>query len=134
MGRSSARAEQASLRQAHTHRRRNPLSAAASLQALESIESTSEASVDGCLVAKKSVESFGVGNGVLSNGSFPYVSPSPHTQFFEKTDCVCNRIHGKALRPLLRASLLEPFLHAQFLYPFLGSLVEVQPYLLNRRH
>ena len=73
MGRSSAHAEQASLRQAHTHGRRNPLSVAASLQAIESVESTTEASVDGCFIAKKSVESFAIRNGVLSNGSFPYI-------------------------------------------------------------
>src|ERR1039457_1980829 len=103
MGRSSARAEQASLRQAHTHRRRNPLSVAASLQALESIESTSEASVDGCLVAKKSVESFAIRNGVLSNGSFPYVRPPPLTQSFEKGDCLCNGTRSKNPRAHLRA-------------------------------
>src|ERR1039457_3980207 len=103
MGRSSARAEQASLRQAHTHGRRNPLSVAASLQALESVESTSEASVDGCLIAKKSVESFAIRNGVLSNGSFPYISPSPLTQLFVKGDCICNGRHGKDPRAHLRA-------------------------------
>ena len=97
MGRSSssAHAEQASLRQAHTHRRRNPLSVAASLKALESIESTSEASVDGCFIAKKSVESFAIRNGVLSNGGFPYIRPPPLTQLFVKGDCICNGKHSK---------------------------------------
>src|ERR1039458_643900 len=103
MGRSSARAEQASLRQAHTHGRRNPLSVAASLQALESVESTSEASVDGCLIAKKSVESFAIRNGVLSNGSFPYISPSPVTPPFATSICICDGIRSKDHRALLRA-------------------------------
>ena len=43
------------LSQTHTHGRKNRLSLATSLQAVESVQGTTEAALDRCLVAKNSV-------------------------------------------------------------------------------
>jgi hypothetical protein len=77
-----------SLSQTYTHRRENWFSPAASLEAFESIKSTTEISVDGCLIAKNSVESIAIRNGMPPNGNLPYIDPSPRTQRFEKSDSV----------------------------------------------
>jgi hypothetical protein len=65
------------------------------LQTLESIDGAAELSVDRSFVAKDFVQSLAVRNSMSSNGSLLHIDPSPLTQFFEKSDSVCHRIHRR---------------------------------------
>ena len=59
-----------SLCHTHTQGKRKPLPAAASLHTIESTKGTTLDPVDFSLIAKKFVESFVIGNGVLSSSNF----------------------------------------------------------------
>jgi len=71
----------------------NPPNAAVSV---ESVESTSKASFDGCLVAKNFVESFAVRDDVLRNRNFLNGGTSHLCELFDKLDANC---HGTLSDP-----------------------------------